>query len=457
MVARILILVFLVLTSVRTLPSQEVLHFEMVGDFPAGIVYGEFAPGEPDRIYLTCLGGRVLIFDISTGQFVPEPFFQIDLSISGEGGLFSLVFHPDYQTNGRLFVCFTDSDNGNNVVVDEYRRTGPNRAERADQPVIVIERPPTTTPGHNGGWMDFGKDGYLYISVGEMNPVFENSQLIDDNLKGAILRIDVNGDDFPVSDKRNYAIPPDNPLVGLPGDDEILAYGIRNAWRCSFDSDGNLFVADLQGSLREEINVIPAGHQQALNFGWPFFEGTLECPLPFLCDDFTGQDVTSPIFEYEHSFGNSGSGGVIGGYVYQGSNRRLQGQYFYADFRDGFRIRSFTFDGTMDPNDFNGNNVINPRSWQTSRPIPDNAPFVVSFFEDLDKNLYLVDSHGRVFRMDSIRPVGDFNGDNTVDLLDIGQFIEALNSDDYLGLGDINNDLRVDVNDIAPFVNLIQN
>ena len=291
MVARILILVFLVLTSVKTLPSQEVLHFEMVADFPPGIVYGEFAPGEPDRIYLTCLGGRVLIFDISTGQFVPEPFFQIDLSISGEGGLFSLVFHPDYQTNGRLFVCFTDSDNGNNVVVDEYRRTGPNRAERADQPVIVIERPPTTTPGHNGGWMDFGKDGYLYISVGEMNPVFENSQLIDDNLKGAILRIDVNGDDFPVSDKRNYAIPPDNPLVGLPGDDEILAYGIRNAWRCSFDSDGNLFVADLQGSLREEINVIPAGHQQALNFGWPFFEGTLECPLPFLCDDLRGSKL----------------------------------------------------------------------------------------------------------------------------------------------------------------------
>jgi glucose/arabinose dehydrogenase len=190
---------------------------------------------------------------------------------------------------------------------------------------------------HNGGTLAFGPDGYLYISIGDggcCGDPFENGQNLETWL-GKVLRVDINGDDFPGVPDLNYAVPPDNPFVGGPGLDEIWAYGLRNPWRCSFDRDtGDFFIADVGQDSWEEVNFQSATGSGGENYGWNVLEG-LHCyddEPPGSCNDFLNGNSTLPILEYSHSLGCS----VTGGYRYRGQNcPDLEGVYFYADFCTG--------------------------------------------------------------------------------------------------------------------------
>ncbi|MCB1056060.1 MAG: PQQ-dependent sugar dehydrogenase, partial [Acidobacteria bacterium] len=223
----------------------------------------------------------------------------------------------------------------------------------------------------------FGPDGYLYIGLGDGGSggdPLNSGQTLTTQL-GKILRIDVDGDDFPGDANRNYAIPADNPFVGNASAlDEIWAYGLRNPWRFGFDrSTGDLIIADVGQGQWEEIDFQPAASSGGENYGWRRMEGT-HCFNPSTgCD--TGS-LVYPILEYQHL---SGRCSVTGGYRYRGSNNpNLVGTYLYADYCSGE-----IWGATPDQND----------QW-LSRLLYD-APFnVTTFGEDEDGEVYLVNYNG---------------------------------------------------------------
>jgi glucose/arabinose dehydrogenase len=287
------------------------------------------------RIFIVQQTGQIRI--LSGGTLLPTPFLDISALVSGGGerGLLGLAFHPDYATNGFFYVDYTD--HAGNIVVARYEVSAadPNVADPDSAQTVLTQAHPDTS--HNGGQLAFGPDGYLYISLGDGGCCGDpegNGQNLETWL-GKILRVDINGDDFPGDPNRNYAVPPDNPFVGIAGLDEIWAYGMRNPWRCSFDrATGDLFIADVGESTWEEINFQPAASAGAENYGWNVLEG-MHCfhdVPPGSCDDFLNGGSTLPVLEYHHSICCS----ETGGYRYRGQlYPQLAGIYFYGDLCSG--------------------------------------------------------------------------------------------------------------------------
>ena len=238
-----------------------------------------------------------------------------------EEGLLGLAFHPNFKNNGVFFVNYTAS-NPRRSVVARYTVLSSGLADRSSEEIVLTAPQPASN--HNGGQIAFGPDGYLYISLGDGGAAgdrYGNGQNLK-SLLGAILRIDVdNGDP--------YSIPDDNPFAGnaTGAREEIYAYGLRNVWRFSFESDtGLLYAADVGQSALEEIDLIEAGG----NYGWPIMEGT-NCYRP--STNCSRQGLELPIHEYAHIGGGKS---ITGGYVYQGPTvPDLTGHYIYADYLDG--------------------------------------------------------------------------------------------------------------------------
>lgn len=336
--------------------------------------------------------GEIKILDLNTNTVFSTPFLTIDandlLTQGFEQGLLGLAFHPDYANNGKFYVNYTAFGGGNagqTKIVEYQVSTNPNIAEPTTaRTLLTFDQP---AQNHNGGWMDFGSDGYLYIASGDGGgsgfqqgiPSFsDNSQDITDNLLGKILRIDVNSDAFPNEANRNYAIPANNPF-----NNEIWVYGLRNPWRSSFDQlTGDLYIADVGQNTWEEINFQSYSSTGGENYGWNLREGTLNNVnnLP--------PNLVDPIYQYDHSVGYS----VIGGYVYRGSVSELQGTYFFGDFVTN-KIWSFRYDGT----------TIQEMRDHTTELTPDTGTItsIASFGQDTLGNLYIVSKGGDIFRIEA--------------------------------------------------------
>ena len=330
------------------------------------------APVGDDRLFLTTLVGMVYI--IADGAILPEPFLDLRpiVLLRREEGLLGLAFHPNFNANHKFYVFYTDSDGHNQVY--EYR-TDPEDPNRADpstaRQIITIEQ---ECPNHNGGQLQFGPDGYLYISVGdggctwaEKNPSKPNGQN-PYNLLATIVRIDVdNGDP--------YAIPADNPFAdGRKGRPEVWAYGLRNPWRFNFDST-NIYIADVGEDHWEEVNVADAS-QGGINYGWAIREGT-KCARSF--KDCEAPGLFDPQVDYSHTEGLS----VIGGYVYRGSAiPEMVGRYFYSDYI-GQWIRTFAY--------VNGE-VTEHYDWSQAVEMPIDTG-VWSFGKDGHGELYVLADH----------------------------------------------------------------
>jgi glucose/arabinose dehydrogenase len=288
------------------------------------------------RLFIVQQTGQILIF--TNGTLLPTPFLDIHdlVSCCGEQGLLGLAFHPDYADNGFFYVDYTDV-NGDTVVARyTVSENDPNVADPESAQNVLKQQQPFSN--HNGGQLAFGLDGYLYIALGDGGSggdPQENGQNLGTWL-GKILRVDINGDDFPGDPDRNYAVPPNNPFVGDPDAlDEIWAYGVRNPWRCTFDRvTGDFFVADVGQGTWEEINFQPAASIGGENYGWDVLEG-MHCfeDIPQgSCNQFLNGGSTLPVLEYSHSFGCS----VTGGYRYRGQlYPQLDGIYFYSDLCSG--------------------------------------------------------------------------------------------------------------------------
>lgn len=307
-------------------------------------------PGDP-RLFVVEQCGIIKIID--NGQVLENPFLDISgasenprVNCDGnEEGLLGMVFHPDYSSNGRFFIKYTEQSGGNNTrnnVVAEYLVSRDRQvADPTEKRIIVIPQP---QENHNAGMMAFGPDGYLYIGTGDGGGGGDpqgNGQDVT-ALLGSMLRLDIDSGD-------PYAIPASNPYASSangPDDPrpEIWAKGLRNPWRFSFDRDtGDLYIGDVGQGDWEEIDVEPAGATGGRNYGWNVWEGNHCYP-----DGTTGCDptgMTMPVAEYEHlQFDGFRDRSVTGGYVYRGRCMLdIRGWYFYADY-GSHRVRSFRYE-----------------------------------------------------------------------------------------------------------------
>lgn len=276
------------------------------------------------RLFLVQRSGQIRVF-LPGGGNAGSDFLDISSLVNTqfEGGLLGLAFHPDYVSNGYFYVNYTRTGSGGDeltTVIARYSSSAgnPNLADPASaREILTIGQPQAN---HNGGDIHFGPDGYLYIGMGDGGASSATAQNIN-TLLGKMLRIaPCTSPDCAVP----YTIPPDNPFVGVAGLDEIWASGLRNPYRWSFDSEtGDLLIADVGESLREEVSFQAAGIAGGQNYGWNCREGNIAGP------GGCGGSFVEPILTYDHAGGRCS---ITGGYRYRGCIQGLRGTYVYGDF-----------------------------------------------------------------------------------------------------------------------------
>lgn len=380
-------------------------------------LYVTHAPGDFSKVFIveqrTGNIGRIRIMTLPSNTLLTTPFLQISPVTTGsEQGLLGLALHPNYVNNGYFWVNYTNSSG--TTIIARYQANGPDfrnavTANPTGTTLLSIAQP---FSNHNGGWIGFGPDGYLYIATGDGGSGGDPGNRAQNlnELLGKTLRIDVDGaDNIPGNDDDDgvigmtlapYTNPADNPFVGpTAGRDEIWAWGLRNHWRNSFDRQtGQMYIGDVGQNNIEEISYQPAhtigtlpgqtGYQGGRNYGWRCYEGAAAFNLAG-CGP--ASNYIFPIHTYTHAIGFS----ITGGYVYRGCNvASLNGNYFFADFGTA-RIWTFQYSGA---------GTVPPAS--VIERTADLAPgggvsvgSVASFGEDAYGELYIVDLGGEVFKL----------------------------------------------------------
>jgi glucose/arabinose dehydrogenase len=327
------------------------------------------------RLFVVEQTGKIKI--VQNGVVRPTPFLDISglVSKGTEQGLLGLAFHPSYKTNGYFFVDFTGLDGA--TIIYRYRvsPTDPNVALRSSATKILIIGQPYAN--HNGGMIAFGRDGDLYIGMGDGGSSGDpgNRAQSINTMLGKILRININGS----LGTRHYLMPAGNPYIGRTGLDEIWSRGLRNPWRFSFDRlTGDLWIGDVGQARFEEIDrsLAPSSGLSPgrnLNYGWRIMEGG-HCYNPPTGCNRTG--LVMPVVEYNHTEGCA----VTGGYVYRGSQvPAIAGHYVFGDFCSG-KIWMI------------------PRGGGPKGLLFDTSMQISSFGEDESGELYVVDHAGAIYK-----------------------------------------------------------
>jgi glucose/arabinose dehydrogenase len=290
------------------------------------------APPGDDRLFVAQRVGVIRILDADR-QLLSPAFLDLSDRVVANGieqGLLGLTFHPDYATNGRFFVYYTDAGGRRQLSEFQVSVSDPNIANPDSERVVIeLEQPENSVDiRHYAGQLNFGPDGYLWISSGDGADSRAQAQN-PNTFFGKVWRIDVDSGTEP------YAVPPDNPFVSGGGLPEVWAYGLRNPWRFSIDAvDGLIYIGDVGHADQEEVDVVSID-EGGYNFGWSDMEGT-RC---FHKQDCDSADYTSPAITYSHTEGCA----ITGGYVYRGNEiPELDGTYFYSDWCNEW-IRSFKF------------------------------------------------------------------------------------------------------------------
>lgn len=398
--------------------GDVVIKREVVANGLTGPHHLTHANDGTGRLFVVDQAGRIRI--IKHGVLQAAPFLDLTDRIVtvnpgfDERGVLGLAFHPSYAQNGRFFVrysaprpgsagepCFGSSRGCHEEILAEFHVSpDPDVADPAGRILFRVDKPQFN---HNAGMVTFGPDGYLYFTLGDgggandgladtppSHGPFGNAQNIHVPL-GKVLRLDV---DAPPQAPLAYAIPPDNPFVGIDGLDEIYAYGLRNPFRFAFDAapggDGSLILADVGQLLIEEIDIIQKGG----NYGWVIREG-LSCFDPFAptvppatCPSTgaLGEPLLDPIVDYTHADGGIS---VIGGYVYRGGRSPgLAGRYVFGDFSNSFGSpggRLYHLDGPA------ANGVV-IKEFSIGREKSPYGLFLKGFGEGPDREVYAMGS-----------------------------------------------------------------
>lgn len=364
------------IANAQEFPDASQYHWQPLAngfDQPVGMTHAGDGSG---RLFV--LERKGLIQVLAQGVRLPTPFLDIQGRVGSRGqeqGLLGLAFHPQFKENGYFYVDYTNLD-GDTVIarfhVDAGLAAGSQVADPDSEKVLLTIRQPYEN--HNGGQLAFGPDGFLYIGMGDGGSQGDpsgNAQSLN-SLLGKILRIDVEHGD-------PYAIPPGNPFANGGGLPEILAYGLRNPWRFSFDTaTGSLFIADVGQNKWEEIDFLPGGFNAwPVNFGWNQREGLHSYKNVQLNP---AGELVEPIFNYGHDQGCS----VIGGQVYRGRDLpAFNGIYLLGDYCSG------NIWGLL--KSANG-------QWQSSL-LWNTGLNISSFGLDENGEIYLVDLDGGVYQL----------------------------------------------------------
>lgn len=358
-----------VVSPVATAQDQAQIALEQVVTGLSHPVHVTHAGDTSDRLFIVEQGGRILVVHGTT--LGPAPFLDISALVrsGGERGLLSVAFHPRYTKNGLFYVNYTNRSG--NTVVARYRvSANPSRGDPSTAAVLLTVPQPYSN--HNGGQLQFGPDGHLYIGMGDGGSAGDpqgNAQN-PNSLLGKMLRIDVN--------VLPYAIPKTNPFIG-PGPplDEIWALGLRNPWRFSFDrKTGDLYIADVGQNSWEEVDIQPANSRGGENYGWNIMEGA-HCFSPRT--DCPQAGLTMPVATY--ATGKNCS--ITGGYVYRGTRvPALTGIYIFGDYCSG-RIWGLR---------------KSDRGWAHTELL-DTDLNITSFGEDEGGELYVAHHGGAIYRI----------------------------------------------------------
>ncbi len=336
------------------------------------------APGDPEHWFLLEQTGRVRRFENRRDAVNAPVLLDLSRRLAGpsvyaELGLLGIAFHPEWKKNRQLFLYYTA---GVPVQAPEEGRvlglssrlsrftlaeSGETIDPRSEVPLLVLDQP---TVYHKGGTLVFGEDGYLYVSLGE-GGVPENAS-DRTTLLGSILRL-------AVGPGGRYGIPNDNPLVERPGRPEIYAWGLRNPWKISFDTEtGRLWAADVGDVRFEEVDIIDKGG----DYGWPFLEGP-ECTKR--ADPCEPDKFIAPVASYTRSGGCA----IIGGYVYRGSRiPEWRGLYVHGDHCSG-KVGGVMADPPHGARELFKSNLV-----------------LSNFSQDLDGELYLLaHERGEIYRL----------------------------------------------------------
>jgi glucose/arabinose dehydrogenase len=323
-------------------------------------------------VYVVEQGGRIVRVagDGSTSTLLD---ISDQVAAEGEQGLLSVAFAPDFQRSGLLYVDFTETGGDTRVV--EYRSAdGRSVDPDSRRELLAIEQP---FANHNGGQLQFGPDGLLYIGTGDGGSAADPERNAQDlgSLLGKLLRIDPNP-----AGERAYSIPADNPFVDVPGaEPEIFALGLRNPWRFSFDREtGALAIGDVGQDSWEEVDLTSGPRSAGANFGWSAFEGEERFNA-----DQEAPDHVPPVLTYANADGDCS---VTGGYVVRDPELpTLYGRYLYADFCRG-ELRSFVADPDR------------PATGDRELGLQVTSPS--SFGEDQSGRIYVASLEGDVFRLE---------------------------------------------------------
>lgn len=330
----------------------------------------EITHASDNRLFVVQQNGIIKIIQ-SNGTVNAADFLDISSKVlfGGERGLLGLAFHPQYATNGYFFVYYNNT--AGNIVVARYSvsTTNTNLADPNSEKIIL--NIPKPFNNHNGGSIHFAPDGNLWVVTGDGGSGGDpnNNSQNKNSLLGKMLRIDINSTGA-------YNIPAGNPFIGIDGADEVWAYGLRNAWKFSFDlTTGNAMIADVGQGQIEEINRVPIT-QAGTNYGWRCYEGNNTYNTTGCAASTT---MTFPVAVYDHSGGKCS---ITGGYVYRGTQYpSLQGKYFFADYCSA-QI------GMMESN--------NAVTWSTAY----SGNNFSTFGEDNQKNLYVAAvNNGKIYKI----------------------------------------------------------
>lgn len=359
---------------------QAAPRVEQVGGKFERPIHVTSLPNDANLLFIVEQAGRVFLHDQANDKTIGKPFLDITAEVSrkhNEEGLLGFTLAPDYEKSGRVYVNFSNKDRTNEIV----RYTVKNPAtdltcDLTSKEILLTYKQPRGN--HNGGYLEFGPDGHLYIGVGDggsANDPDNNAQDLS-NLLGKILRIDV-------SPTKGYAIPKDNPFPKSKSP-EILAYGLRNPWRCCWDGD-LFYIADVGQNKWEEVNVVTSKQLNGANFGWRPREGFNRTPK----DGVGGpkkSEYIDPVIEYDHGAKDNQGISINGGYVYRGSVEDLQGQYLYSDHGNP-RIWSF---------EFSNGKATNQQDLTKDLSRPDGKKFaqLAAFGQDADKEVYIIEMGG---------------------------------------------------------------
>ncbi len=395
-------------------------------------IYAASPPGDPSRLFIVQQGGIIRIRH--NGVLQASPFLDVSalltpnngtvvLTIGGtpttftlvrgsEQGLLGLAFAPDYATSGVFYVNYVGprgaySTNTQNLTAADVGRTiiarftrsaaNPNQAstvvvtsQASVDTVLRVDQPFTN---HNGGCIQFGPDGMLYIGMGDGGSGNDpgNRALDPNSLLGKMLRIDVSSDAFPADSDRDYAIPAGNPYAVGGGAAEVWARGVRNPWRWSFDrATGDLWIGDVGQDAIEEVDFVAGNGGPGRNYGWRVREGNNTTGLS--AGAFDVSNLTAPVYTYTHGSGTNQGIAVTGGYVYRGSALRAwRGRYFFGDYANGRIWSAQMINGTF--SDFQDHTLALSNLGTTGSA---RIQLLSSFGEDANGELYITQTNGRV-------------------------------------------------------------